>query len=343
MASLSDNPAFRPLGLATSATVCFLAAGALTITLLGSARHSGAGLELTPLAAPAPVLPARAPTTEPAAPVSDRIDKPVFAGHALLADPALIETSPQGPLPRIADDGRKPMAAYAAPAATGKLRIAVLVAGFGGSATASSNALAKLPAAITLGFTPYGADVQNLVARAREAGHEVVLEVPMEPFDYPDSDPGPNTLRAEVDEESNGRKLSWALSRFTGYAGVTNLLGQRFLADETALAPVFTQLARRGLYFYDKDGGPQSLSASIAGRTGTAFAAASATLDAAPSAAEIDKQLSALEDAASAHGSAVGTAFLYPVSVERITLWAKGLSGRGFVLVPISAIVAAPK
>ena len=33
-----------------------------------------------------------------------------------------------------------------------------------------------------------------MVARAREAGHEVLLEVPMEPFDYPDNDPGPQTL-----------------------------------------------------------------------------------------------------------------------------------------------------
>jgi polysaccharide deacetylase 2 family uncharacterized protein YibQ len=343
MASITSNPAFRPLGLATSATVCFLAAGALTITLLGSARHSGAGLDLAPVAAPAPAFPVHPPVSQPSAPVSDRIDKPVYAGHALLADPALIESSPQGPLPRIADDGRKPMTAYAAPAAAGKLRIAILVSGFGGSATAAASALARLPAPITLGFTPYGADVQSLVARAREAGHEVVLEVPMEPFDYPDSDPGPNTLRAETDEESNGQKLYWALSRFTGYAGVTNLLGQRFLADETALAPVMTQFARRGLYFYDKDGAPGSLSASIAGRTGAPFAAASTTLDAAPSAAEIDKQLSALEDAARAHGSAVGTAFLYPVSIDRITLWSKGLSGRGFVLVPISAIVGAPK
>src|ERR1051326_8677680 len=149
MASITSNPAFRPLGLATSATVCFFAAGALTITLLGSASHSGAGLDLTPLAAPVAALAARAPTAEPSAPVSDRIDKPVYADHALLADPALIETSPQGPLPRIADDGRKPMAAYAAPAGSGKLRIAILVSGFGGSATASNSALAKLPAAIT--------------------------------------------------------------------------------------------------------------------------------------------------------------------------------------------------
>ena len=100
MASITSNPAFRPLGLATSAAVCFLAAGALTITLLGSARHSGSGLDLAPVAGPTPAFPIPAAANQPSAPVSDRIDKPVYAGHTLLADPALIETSPQGPLPR---------------------------------------------------------------------------------------------------------------------------------------------------------------------------------------------------------------------------------------------------
>lgn len=34
--------------------------------------------------------------------------------------------------------------------------------------------------------------------RAREAGHEILLQLPMEPFDYPDSDPGPQTLLASA-------------------------------------------------------------------------------------------------------------------------------------------------
>ena len=153
------------------------------------------------------------------------IDKVMFAGKALVADPALIENSPVGPLPRIADDGRKPMNVYAAPATPGKLRIAIMVSGLGISAKATTAALASLPPGVTLGFAPYAGDVQHWVNQARQFGHEVLLEVPMEPFDFPDSDPGPHTLRTGVDENSNLQRLTWTLSRFTGYAGVTNLLG----------------------------------------------------------------------------------------------------------------------
>jgi polysaccharide deacetylase 2 family uncharacterized protein YibQ len=235
------------------------------------------------------------------------------------------------------------MIAYAAPAASGKFRIAIVVSGLGISDKATGAALASLPAGITLAFAPYAAEVQDWVSRARAAGHEVLLEVPMEPFDFPDSDPGPHTLRAGMDEDSNIQRLNWALSRFTGYAGVTNLLGQRFLSDIDALSPALTALARRGLYFYDNGAASQSVAPIVAKRAGAAFAQANENIDTIQNGPEIDKQLSALEDQARAHGSAIGSGFLYPVTVERIAAWAKGLQGRGFVLVPVSAIVAQPK
>jgi hypothetical protein len=50
-----------------------------------------------------------APPSLPPQIVPTTIIKPVVAGNALIADPALIEQTQQGPLPRIADDGRTPM------------------------------------------------------------------------------------------------------------------------------------------------------------------------------------------------------------------------------------------
>ena len=340
--SPSPRPA-RALALATAAILCALAASALAITVLGRADSTKVTLDLpappVPPVATAPAL-AAMPSGEAAPAI---ITKPIYAGRALVADPALIENSVAGPLPRIADDGRKPMQVYAAPAAAGKFRIAIVVSGLGISAKGTSAALASLPPGVTLGFAPYASDVQNWVSQARQFGHEVLLEVPMEPFDFPDSDPGPHTLRSGVDEDSNVQRLNWALSRFTGYAGVTNLLGQRFLSDADALSPALTALGRRGLYFYDSGGAPQSVAPDVASRQGVAFVQAGATLDTIQTAMEIDKHLSELEDQARLHGTAVGSGFLYPVTVERIAIWAKGLSGRGFVLVPVSAIVSAPK
>jgi polysaccharide deacetylase 2 family uncharacterized protein YibQ len=334
--------AARALTLTSASLLCAMAAAALTITLLGKVHRPEVVMELPAIASPQQAIPAPAASQSDLTSPTAAVDKTVYAGRALIADPALTENSPQGPLPRIADDGRKPMTAYAAPAASGKFRIAIVVSGLGLSAKATAAALASLPPGVTLGFAPYAGDVQHWVSEARQLGHEALLEVPMEPFDFPDSDPGPHTLRAGVDQDSNGQRLNWALSRFTGYAGVTNLLGQRLLADPDALSPAMTELNRRGLYFYDNGAVAQSVAGDVAGRSATPFAKADGTLDSIQTALEIDKQLSQLEDQARAHGTAIGSGFLYPVTVERVAAWAKTLAGRGFVLVPVSAIVAAP-
>jgi polysaccharide deacetylase 2 family uncharacterized protein YibQ len=292
-------------------------------------------------AGPQPTAPAQNMRTAlPPALVPANIAKPIYAGASLVADPDLIESTPAGPLPRIADDGRSPMTAYAPPVpAMQGPKIAIVVAGLGISAKATQAAIDHLPAAITLAFLPYADDVQRWVGEARKRGHEVLLEVPMEPYDFPDSDPGPHTLRAGNGEDSNIDRLTWSLTRFTGYAGVMNLLGGRFMADPNALEPVMTFLARRGLVFFDAGPAGRSIGPDVAKRTGAPYVQSAANIDAIQTGMEIDQRLSELEARARLNGSAAGTAFVYPVTIERLSAWAQGLSGRGFVLVPASAIV----
>ncbi len=341
---LTASRAGRALAFASSFLVCLLAAGALAITLLGRPHPPAISLEIpeapgTKHAAPAAANAEAEDLPAPGAPIT----RVLRAGSALLADPALIENTSQGPLPRIADDGRRPMTAYAGPVpSSAKVKIAIVVSGLGLSASATQSALSGLPGGVTLAFAPYAGDVGEWVSKARGKGHEVLLEIPMEPFDFPDSDPGPHTLRSGQDENANIQRLTWALSRFTGYAGVTNLLGQRFLGDSDALAPALTYLNRRGLYFFDNGAASQSVATTVSGQVGMP-AASGTQLDAIPTALEIDRHLSELETAARANGGAVGSAFLYPVSVARIAAWAKGLESRGFVLVPVSAIVTQKK
>ena len=140
-------------------------------------------------------------------------------------------------------------------------------------------------------------------------------------------------------EDDNIKRLSWAMGRFTGYVGVTNLLGGRFLANSDALSPVMTFLKRRGLMFFDSGSATRSAAPDVARATGTLFAESAVTIDTIQTGMEIDRRLSELEARARASGRAAGSGFIYPVTIERIASWAKGLPGRGFVLVPVSAIV----
>jgi hypothetical protein len=139
---------------------------------------------------------------------------------AAAPDPRLIEQTRCGPVPRIGPDGARAAEIYARPAVSvpGLPRIALLVGGMGLSPRATEAAIAGLPGAVTLGFAPYGADLARQTALAREAGHELVLEIPMEPFDFPRDNPGPHTLVADAGKAGNSNNLTWLMSRFTGYA-----------------------------------------------------------------------------------------------------------------------------
>ncbi len=265
----------------------------------------------------------------------------VNSDSALVVDPALIENTPAGPLPRIAVNGMTPMRAYAPGMVNGEQpRIAIVVGGLGISAEATEAALKELPSGVTLAFAPYAADVQHWVAQARKQGHEILLEIPMEPYGLPTSDLGQYTLRSSAAENANTERIVWALTRFSGYAGATNLLGSRFLADPDALGPVLKFLSRRGLMFFDNGAAMHSVVPDVATRVHIPFLQSDEAIDKTQTATEIDHRLSALESMAHSHGKASGSAQVSSLTVERLRSWAEGLSGRGFVLAPASAIVA---
>lgn len=282
-----------------------------------------------------------AQTTPPPPPINL---PPPPAGGLAIANPALLEKTPDGYLPRVAESGLTPMQAYGVPVAAGNHpRIAIVISGLGISAKSTQAAITGLPSGVTLAFAPYANDVQRWVSLARQKGHEVLLQVPMEPYDFPDSDPGQYTLRTSVNEEANTKRLAWSLTRITGYVGVTNLLGGRFLTDGSAMEPMLTFLMRRGLMFYDNGSATRSVAPDVAGRLGIPFVQATTTINSIQAAMEIDHRLADLETEARTKGKASGTGFLYPVTVERVNLWARGLAGRGFVLAPVSSIVTTGK
>jgi polysaccharide deacetylase 2 family uncharacterized protein YibQ len=263
-------------------------------------------------------------------------------------DQKFLEMSAQGAIPKIAADGVRPADAFAQPAKAlpGKPdapRIAIIVSGLGVSASATADAITKLPGAVTLGFMPYGSDVAALAGRARARGHEVLLQVPMEPFDYPDNDPGPQTLLTSLTPQQNIDRLYWLMSRFQGYVGIAGAMGGRFTASEPSFAPVLREAAKRGLIFVDDGANPRSLAGRIAGANSLPFAKADVTIDTVPTASEIDHALGRLEMAARERSIAVGISSGLPVSIDHIAKWAKTLADHGIQLVPITAVALKPK
>ena len=255
-------------------------------------------------------------------------------------DARIAESGRYGILPKMADNGARPLDFYARPfntEAIGVARIAIVVGGLGLSEAGTNLALEKLPADVSLAFAPYGDNLKDWQARARQDGHELLLQVPLEPFDYPDNDPGPHTLLVDQARQQNIDRLHWVMSRITNYVGVVNEMGARFTATPDALQPVLEEVGRRGLMYLDDGSSSRSLASSLANTTGTPFLRADLALDRNPSRDEIDARLLELEAVARTKGFAVGYASALPVSVDRISQWAKSLESRGLVLVPLTA------
>ncbi|HKS65030.1 MAG TPA: divergent polysaccharide deacetylase family protein [Xanthobacteraceae bacterium] len=258
-------------------------------------------------------------------------------------DPRFLDNSRHGPIPKIAPDGARPSDVYAKPpkpqaARPDAPRIAIVVEGLGIGANSTTEALAKLPSEITMAFTPYGVDLERWVARARGEGREVLLQVGMEPFDFPDNDPGPQTLLTSNTAELNIDRLHWFLSRFQGYVGITTLMGARFTATDQALSPVLREVGKRGLIYFDDGTSPRSVAGQMAGSQNVAFARADAVLDAVPTASDIDSALARLEATARSRGVAIASASALPVTIDRIANWARSAPARGLALVPVSAV-----
>jgi hypothetical protein len=266
---------------------------------------------------------------------SDDESRRVFASNPLSAAPlaGLSVAGAQGPLPIIGSDGRTPAQAYARPFQdSGKPKVALVIGGLGLNAAATRTAIETLPPEVTLSFVPYAEGLQGWVDLARANGHEVLLEIPMEPMDYPANDPGPYTLLAQAQPDDLAKRMDWLLSRAQGYFGVTNYLGGRFLASDAGVGVFAGAMKKRGLAFVD-DGQARSQAAA-----GLPRASADRLLDEQLSPESISRELAALETAARDRGQALGSGFAYPVTLQQVARWAEGLSGRGFQLAPASAL-----
>ena len=171
---------------------------------------------------------------------------------------------------------------------------------------------------------------------------QFVLQVPLEPYGYPKTDPGPHTLVAAATAKTNLDNLSWLLSRTTNYVGVMNYMGAAFTTTPQPMQALMDAVGKRGLLYLDDGSSPRSLAGDTAGRT--PFLKADLVLDPDLAPGAIDARLDQLVAIARSRGGyAVGSATAFPSTIERIAAFAKATAARDVTLVPVSALVAAPR
>jgi len=262
-------------------------------------------------------------------------------------DPSLLDTYPNDPdrkLPRIAADGRVPMAAYAAGFDPTSMRpkVGMLIAGLGMSEADSLAAIKDLRGGVTLAFSPYAPDIRHLLETARMTEHEYLLAIPMEPQGYPVNDPDDrHALMTSLPPAENLNRLRWVLAQLTGYVGITNALGpmrgERLAAVSDQFAPVLNEAAQRGLLFVDariaQPTLPRAWNRSV-----------DVAIDDDPvDASALDQKLDLLTHTALDKGTALGIVWIpRPMTLSRVAAWTNSLAAKGLALAPVSALVLPP-
>ena len=256
----------------------------------------------------------------------------VAGGRPRLVDPPLPPTDRvaiAAPPPRFAAlrDVRK----ETAPPPTSGAKIAIVVRGLGLSQSATDAAITKLPAAVTLAFSPYARNLKGWVERAKAAGHEVLVEVPLESKDFPAQDPGPLGLLTTLELKDNAERLDAIIKASSGAIGVFDAMGTKFRESDPHISPMFAKLKEQNLFYVQGSPGIRVGEATVPTAT------ADVVLDERPFRAAIDARLDYAERLARYQGSTIAALSAKPVSFERLVLWLDQATKRGIVLAPISA------
>ncbi len=280
-----------------------------------------------------------APGVAPGAP--DRFAASGDAGPSVAGGrPRLVEP-PLPPTDRVAVSAPPPRFAAlrdvkkdaAAPAASSAVKLAVVVRGLGLSQAATEAAITKLPAGVTLAFSPYARNLKTWVDRAKAAGHEVLVEVPLESKQFPAEDPGPLGLLTTLELKDNTERLDAIIKASAGAIGVFDASGTKFRESDPHITPLFSKLKEQNLFYVQGSPGVRVGEATIP------TAVADVVLDERPFRAAIDARLDYAERLARYQGSAIASLNAKPVSFERLVLWMDQAQKKGVVLAPISSVL----
>lgn len=276
--------------------------------------------------------------------ITDPTKVPTNPRFAHLPDKELLEQYGEFRLPKRGPSGNRPFEVYARTwSGIQGPRVALMIGGLGLSQTGTKRAIDRLPPEVTLGFAATGNSLSRWMQQARRGGHEIMLQMPMEPYNYPANNPGLGTLEVNASADENLTKMRRSMGKMTNYTGIVNFMGGRMTADGRSLQPIMEELTTRGLMFLDDGSSTRTVTEQVANVTSTPFARADKVIDNRRDRGAILKELNELERIARARGFAIGTGSSFKVTLEAVDIWVKGARKRGIDIVPISAVALDPE
>jgi polysaccharide deacetylase 2 family uncharacterized protein YibQ len=255
-------------------------------------------------------------------------------GRGLIGSPPPRPVAPSAPpLPR-ASLALEPAPT---PPPPGAPRIAVIVDDLGGRRDVFE-VLREIRRPLTVAVLP-GLPLSTSIARdAFRAGMEVLLDVPMEPYRYPELDPGPGMLLASMSPGEIQRAVTTQLETVAPAVGVMNRMGSRLTEDRTRMRAMLEVLAARRLFLVDAYTSSQSLAFDEARGAGVRAARRQVLVDHARGEAGDRVRWDEVAGWAERRGEVVVVAHGHPLTVRLLKEYVPRWEARGLRLVPVSTL-----
>jgi polysaccharide deacetylase 2 family uncharacterized protein YibQ len=183
----------------------------------------------------------------------------------------------------------------------------------------------------------FSRDSAHLISRA---GRELIIHLPMEPFDYPGQNPGPHPLLLSLSAGETARRLDGYLETLPGAVGASNHMGSAYTYDEERMQVVQQKLAERRLFFLNSRTSATPVPGAIARRTGYPYLERDVFLDHDPGERAIENAFRQVVRRAGAQGRAIAIGHPHPQTLRVLRRRLPGLRAKGVSLAPLSDLLA---
>lgn len=175
---------------------------------------------------------------------------------------------------------------------------------------------ADLDSNITFSVLPNSPHKRSIAINAHKKGLEIMLHLPMEPFEYPKVNPGPNALLVSMTPNELKTQLRKDIAGIPFVKGVNNHMGSRMTSLSSKMYQIFTILKEEDLFFIDSRTAPQSLCKPSARLLQIPFAERNTFLDHFQTPEAVNRQIDSLLRKALKNGSAIGIGHPHKITFE---------------------------
>jgi hypothetical protein len=191
---------------------------------------------------------------------------------------------------------------------------------------------------LTFSILPRYAHSETLAFELHEAGHDIMLHQPMEPY-ASEANPGPGALYVGDSLHKIFRVLEENLSAVPFAIGLNNHMGSRFTACQKEIQETLVIIKQKGLFFVDSRTSSNSKGYHIARQLRMPAACRNIFLDNDLNELAILYQLKKLAEHANQYGHAIGIGHPFPETARAIRLFMNVLKNSNITLAPISDLL----